>query len=52
MLLKIYVVVIGLNAYISKLNTTKSAQVRYEYAANLRKRLFSAITNSNWLFLL
>lgn len=48
--LLIYVVIIGLKAYFSKLQTTRSSQVQYEFAAHLRKGLFSAITHSSWLF--
>lgn len=46
----IYVIVISLNAYFIKMQTNKTSQVQYEFAAHLRKRLFRAITNSNWLF--
>lgn len=46
----VYVVIISLNAYFSKLKAIKSSQVQYEFASYLRKRLFRAITNSNWLF--
>lgn len=49
-ILIIYVVIISLNAYFGKLQTTRSSQVQYEFAAHLRKRLFQAITKTRWLF--
>ena len=48
--LVIYVVIISINALFSKLQTTKSSEIQYEFAAYLRKRLFNAVTRSNWLF--
>lgn len=48
--LVIYVIVISVNAFFSKLQTTKSSEIQYEFAAYLRKRIFNAITRSNWLF--
>lgn len=48
--LVIYVVIISLNAFFYRLQTLKSSEIQYEFAAYLRKRLFSAVTNSNWLF--
>jgi ATP-binding cassette subfamily C protein len=33
-----------------RLQTIKSSQIQFEFAAHLRKRLYRAITNSDWLF--
>lgn len=46
----IYVIIISINTFFYKLQATKSSEIQYEFAAYLRKRLFAAITNSNWLF--
>lgn len=48
--LLIYVFIISLNAFIYKLQTTETSKIQYEFAANLRKRLFKRITGSNWIF--
>ena len=48
--LVIYVIIISVNALFYKLQTLKSSEIQYEFAAYLRKRLFNAITGSNWLF--
>lgn len=48
--LLIYVFVISLNALLYRLQMVKTSQIEYDYAAHLRKDLFSAITGSNWLF--
>ncbi|MGZ7095799.1 MAG: ABC transporter ATP-binding protein, partial [Methanobacterium sp.] len=48
--LLIYVVIISLNAFITKLTTTETAKIEFEFAAHLRKRLFKKITGSNWIF--
>lgn len=48
--LVLYVIVISLNAYLTKQQNVKTAQVQFEYAAQMRKRLFSSITHSDWLF--
>jgi ATP-binding cassette subfamily C protein len=48
--LVIYVIIISVNAFFYKLQTLKSSEIQYEFAAYLRKRLFNAITSSNWLF--
>jgi len=50
LVLIVYVLVIGVNAYFIKLQNIKSAHVQFEYAAHLRKRLFTAISHSDWLF--
>lgn len=48
--LLIYVIIISLNAYLSKLQSLKGAEVEYKFSAHLRKRLFRAVTQANWLF--
>ena len=48
--LVIYVIIISANAFLYKLQTLKSSEIQYEFAAHLRKRLFNAVTRSNWLF--
>ncbi|MGF7119198.1 ABC transporter ATP-binding protein [Methanobacterium oryzae] len=50
MVLIIYVAIISLNALFVRLQTITTSQIEYDYAAHIRKRLFKAITNSNWLF--
>lgn len=42
--LMIYIRVISLNAYFSRLQTTLSVMVLYQFAVHLRKKLFNAIT--------
>lgn len=46
----IYVVIISLNALVSRLQMLKASEIEYEFAAHIRKGLFAAITHSNWLF--
>ncbi|WP_245617808.1 ABC transporter ATP-binding protein [Methanobacterium arcticum] len=48
--LVIYVIIISLNALFYKVQTLKSSEIQYEFAAYLRKRLFNSVTGSNWLF--
>lgn len=48
--LLLYVVIISLNALLIRLQTLMVSEIEYGYAAELRKDLFSSITNSNWLF--
>ena len=48
--LLIFIVIISLNAFLYRLQMIKSSEIEYNFAAHLRKRLFAAITNSNWLF--
>ena len=48
--LLIYVIIISINAYLSKLQSIKGAEIEYEFSAYLRKRLFNAITYTKWLF--
>jgi len=46
----IYVLVISFIAILSRLQTLRTSNIQYQFAAQLRKRLYKAITNSNWLF--
>ena len=48
--LLIFIVIISLNAFLYRLQTTRSSEIEYDFAAHLRKKLFISITNSNWLF--
>ncbi|MBZ2166318.1 ABC transporter ATP-binding protein [Methanobacterium spitsbergense] len=48
--LLIYVLVISFIAILSRLQTLRTSKIQYQFAAKLRKRLYNAITNSNWLF--
>lgn len=48
--LVIYVIIVSLNALLYRLQTLKSSEIEFEFAAHLRKKLFSAITGSKWLF--
>ena len=48
--LLIFIVIIILNAFLYRLQTIKSSEIEYNFAAHLRKKLFTSITNSNWLF--
>lgn len=50
MVLIIYVLIISLNAFFVKVQNIKSAEIQYGFAAYLRKKLFYAITNTDWLF--
>jgi ATP-binding cassette subfamily C protein len=49
-ILFLYVVIISLNAYFFRLQTLRSSSIQYEFATHLRKKLFQAITYSDWLF--
>jgi ATP-binding cassette, subfamily C, bacterial len=46
----IYIAIIILNAFFYRLQTIKSFQIQYEFGAYWRKRLYRAVTNSNWPF--
>ena len=46
----IYVLVISFIAILTRLQTLRTSNIQYQFAAQLRKRLYKAITNSNWLF--
>ena len=50
MVLIIYVLIISLNAFFSRLQSIKSSQLQYEFGADIRNELFKAISNSDWLF--
>lgn len=50
MVLGIYVMVISFSAFLTRYQTLKTSEIQYQYAAHLRKRLYNAISNSNWLF--
>ncbi len=50
MVLIIYVIVISFSAFLIRYQTIKTSEIQYEFAAHLRKRLYSAIINSSWLF--
>ncbi|MBI5680858.1 MAG: ABC transporter ATP-binding protein [Methanobacterium sp.] len=48
--LTLFVVIMGLNAFIYRLQSIQIANIEYEYGSYLRNQLYSAITNSKWLF--
>ncbi|MGB9937082.1 MAG: ABC transporter ATP-binding protein [Methanobacterium sp.] len=48
--LLIYVSIISLNAFLFRIQTTESSKIQYEFAADLRKKLFKRITDSSWIF--
>lgn len=48
--LLIYVLIISLNAFLYRIQTTETSKIQYEFAANLRKQLFKRITGSEWIF--
>jgi len=50
MVLGIFVVVMTISALLHRWQMIMTYEVDYKYAAHLRKRLYQAITNSNWLF--
>ena len=50
LILLVYVLVMSFIALLHRLQTIKSSQIQFEFAAYLRKRLYQAITNSDWLF--
>ena len=47
----IYVAVISFIAILNRLQTLMTAEIQFQFAAHMRKQLYMAITNSNWLFL-
>jgi len=47
----LYVVVISFIAILNRLQTLMTSEIQFEFAAHMRKQLYMAITNSNWLFL-
>ncbi len=48
--LAIFVLIMGLNAYIYRLQSIRIAHIEYGYTMHLRKQLYAAITSSKWLF--
>lgn len=47
----IYIIVVSINAIIIRFQSTETSRIQFEFAATLRKRLFSKITTSNWIFI-
>jgi ATP-binding cassette subfamily C protein len=50
LILIIYVLVISASAFLTRYQTLQTSEIQYQFANNLRKRLYNSITNSNWLF--
>lgn len=48
--LLLYVVIISSIAVVNRVQTVQTSFIEYQFSAQLRKRLYSAITNSTWLF--
>ncbi|MGB9980270.1 ABC transporter ATP-binding protein [Methanobacterium sp.] len=48
--LAIFVLVMGINAFMYRLQSIRIANIEYGYVMHLRKQLYEAITRSNWLF--
>jgi len=46
----IYIVIISLNAFLTRLQSVTASKIEYDFAAHLRKRLFQAITHSKLLY--
>ena len=49
--LVLYVAVISFSAILNRFQTLRTSDIEFQFAAHLRKQLYIAITNSNWLFL-
>ena len=49
--LVLYVAVISFSAILNRIQTLRTSDIEFQFAAHLRKQLYIAITNSNWLFL-
>ena len=47
----LYVVVISFSSILNRFQTLRASDIEFQFAAHLRKQLYIAITNSNWLFL-
>ena len=47
----LYVVVVSSIAILNRLQTLMISDIQFQFAAHMRKQLYMAITNSNWLFL-
>ena len=43
--------VVSFIAILNRLQTLMTAEIQFQFAAHMRKQLYMAITNSNWLFL-
>lgn len=50
LVLSFYVVVVSIGAILLRWQTLSSYEIEFKFSAHLRKRLYKAITNSNWLF--
>lgn len=50
LVLLVYVIVISSIAILNRMQTLQTSFIQYQFAAKLRKRLYNAITKSNWLF--
>ena len=50
MVLIIYVAVVSFSAFLNRVQTMKTVDIEFQFAAHLRKRLYRAITNSSWMF--
>jgi len=50
LILVVYVVVISVSGFLARYQTLQTSQIQYQFGSHLRKRLYSAITKSNWLF--
>ncbi len=46
----IYIIIISLNALLTRLQSISTAKIEYDFSAHLRKRLFQSISKSNWLY--
>jgi ATP-binding cassette subfamily C protein len=46
----IYILIMSLNAFLTRLQSISASKIEYDFAAHLRKRLFQAITHSNLLY--
>jgi ATP-binding cassette, subfamily C, bacterial len=46
----LYVVVISIGSFLYRLQTIRTSDIEFQFAAHLRKSLYKAITNSKWLF--
>ena len=47
----LYVAVVSFIAILNRLKTLMTTEIQFQFAAHMRKQLYMAITNSNWLFL-
>lgn len=50
LVLGLYVLIVSIGAIILRWQNILSYEIEFNFAAHLRKRLYRAITNSNWLF--